>query len=44
MPFNTLRSMAMSSSGALPFHVAAGVADLAAGRPIRALRSILRRP
>lgn len=43
MPFNSLRSMAMSSSGELPFHVAAGIADIAAFHPIRGLRRILGR-
>jgi beta-glucosidase len=42
MPFQSLRSMAMSSGGVLPFHVAAGIADIAAFQPIRGLRSILR--
>jgi beta-glucosidase len=43
MPFQSLRAMAMSSSGELPFHVAAGLADLAAFHPIRGLRRILSR-
>ena len=42
MPFQSLRSMAMSSGGVLPFHVAAGIAEIAAFHPIRGLRSILR--
>lgn len=41
MPSNSLRSMAMSSAGALPYHVAAGLADLAAFHPIRGIRRIL---
>jgi beta-glucosidase len=41
MPFNSLRSMVMSSGGALPYHVAAGIADIAAFRPLRGLRTIL---
>lgn len=43
MPFQSLRSMAMSSSGELPYPLAAGLADLAAGRLIRGLRRILER-
>jgi beta-glucosidase len=42
MPFQSLRSMAMSSSGGLPFHVAAGFADIAAWHPVRGLRRIMR--
>ncbi|WP_431219924.1 glycoside hydrolase family 3 N-terminal domain-containing protein [Leifsonia xyli] len=41
MPFQSLRSMVMSSSGALPAHVAEGIADIASWRPIRGLRKIL---
>lgn len=41
MPFQSLRSMTMSSSGALPAHAAAGIAELATGHPIRGLRRIL---
>jgi beta-glucosidase len=40
MPFQSLRSMTMSSSGALPGHAAAGIAELAAGHPLRALRAL----
>jgi beta-glucosidase len=42
MPFQSLRSMTMSSSGALPGHVAVGIAELAARRPFRGLRRMLR--
>jgi beta-glucosidase len=38
---NTMRSMAMSSSGALSFRVATGLTQVAAWKPIRGLRSIL---
>jgi beta-glucosidase len=41
MPFNSLRSMAMSSGGALPYHVAQAIADIAAFHPLRGLRRIL---
>ena len=41
MPFQSLRSMVMSSSGALPDHVARGIADIAAWRPLRGIRTIL---
>lgn len=41
MPFNTLRVMVMSSSGELPFHVAEGIALIAAFHPIRGVRRIL---
>ena len=44
MPFNTLRSMAMSSTGALPYRVAAGIAELAAFRPLRAIHWFRRPP
>lgn len=43
MPFQSLRSMAMSSSGALPLHVAEGIAHFASGHPIRGIRTILRK-
>lgn len=43
MPFQSLRSMAMSSSGALPAHVAEGIADIAAWHPIRGVRKITRK-
>lgn len=41
MPTQSLRSMAMASSGALPHHVAAGIADIAAWHPLRGVRRIL---
>ncbi|MGM7698062.1 glycoside hydrolase family 3 C-terminal domain-containing protein [Microbacterium sp. A84] len=41
MPFNSLRSMAMSASGQFPFNLAQGIADIAAFHPIRGLRRIL---
>lgn len=44
MPFNTLRSMAMSSGGQFGYSTAEGIALLAAGHPIRAIRSLMRRP
>lgn len=37
----SLRSMSMSSAGALPYAVAAGIADLAAFHPVRGLRKII---
>ena len=43
MPFQSLRSMAMSSGGALPYNVARGIAEFAAWHPIRALKTILRK-
>jgi beta-glucosidase len=43
MPSNTLRSMAMSSGGRFSYDAAEGVALLAAGHPIRALRAFRRR-
>ena len=43
MPSMSLRSMVMSSDGAMPYRVAAGLADLAAGRPVRGLRRLLSR-
>lgn len=42
MPSNTLRSMAMSSGGQFSYDTAEGIALLAAGHPIRAIRSFLR--
>lgn len=44
MPSMSLRSMAMSSAGQLPFHVAQGLADLSAGHPWRGIRRLLARP
>lgn len=44
MPSMSLRSLAMSSSGVMPYSLAAGLADLAAWHPIRGLRRILGRP
>ncbi|MGN6128216.1 MAG: glycoside hydrolase family 3 N-terminal domain-containing protein, partial [Humibacter sp.] len=41
MPFNSLRSMVMSSGGELPHHVAAGIADIAACHPVRGVRTIM---
>jgi beta-glucosidase len=43
MPFQSLRSMVMSSGGAMPSHVAQGIAELAQGHPIRALRRLFRK-
>jgi beta-glucosidase len=43
MPFQSLRSMVMSSGGAMPSHVAQGITELAHGHPIRALRRLFRR-
>lgn len=40
MPSMSLRAMAMSSGGGLPYGVAAGLAELAAGHPLRALRAL----
>ena len=42
MPFNTLRSMAMSSGGRFSYDTAEGLALLAAGHPLRALRAFRR--
>ncbi|WP_394552056.1 glycoside hydrolase family 3 N-terminal domain-containing protein [Agromyces sp. MMS24-JH15] len=44
MPSMSLRSMAMSSGGAMPYHLAAGLAEIDAGHPIRGIRRILRGP
>lgn len=41
MPSNSLRSMAMSSNGLFPYHLAAGLADIATGHPLRGLRKII---
>ena len=41
MPNMSLRSMVMASSGAFPYRVAAGLVDLAAWHPLRALRRLL---
>jgi beta-glucosidase len=43
MPSNTLRSMAMSSSGQFGYDTAEGLALLATGHPIRALKTFARR-
>jgi beta-glucosidase len=43
MPFQSLRSLVMSSSGALPAHVARAIADFASWHPIRGLRALLKR-
>lgn len=43
MPFQSLRSMAMTSGGALPYRVAQGIADIAAWHPIRGIRTMLRK-
>jgi beta-glucosidase len=43
MPSNTLRAMAMSSSGEFSYDTAEGIALLATGHPLRALRSFLRK-
>ncbi len=43
MPFQSLRSMAMSSAGALPYPVAAAIAALATGHPLHALGHLVRR-
>lgn len=43
MPSMSLRAMAMSSNGALPYRVAAGIADLAGGHPLRGIRRLLSR-
>jgi len=40
MPFQSLRSLAMSSGGAMPLHVAQGIAELAQGHPVRAIRRL----
>src|SRR5690606_41425968 len=42
MPSNTLRGMVMSSGGQLAHHTAEGIALLAAGHPLRALRAFRR--
>jgi len=43
MPSMSLRAMAMSSAGELPYHVAAGLADLGTGHPLRGIRRLLSR-
>lgn len=43
MPSNSLRSMVMSSSGAMPWTLAAGLADIAAGHPVRGIRRLFDR-
>jgi beta-glucosidase len=43
MPSMSLRAMAMSSNGAMPYRVAAGIADLATGHPVRGIRRLLSR-
>jgi beta-glucosidase len=43
LPSQSLRSMAMSSAGALPYRIAQGIADLATFHPIRGLRRLLTR-
>jgi beta-glucosidase len=43
MPSMSLRAMAMSSAGELPYHVAAGLADLGSGHPWRGIRRLLSR-
>ncbi|GAA1963950.1 glycoside hydrolase family 3 N-terminal domain-containing protein [Agromyces allii] len=43
MPFMSLRSMTMSSSGGLSHEVAAGIVDIAAWHPVRGLRRMLKR-
>lgn len=43
MPSASLRSLSMSSAGAFPYEVAEGLAEIAAGHPIRGLRRILSR-
>jgi len=40
MPTQSLRSMSMSSSGALPYRVAAAMALASSGHPIRAIRAL----
>ncbi|QKJ20505.1 glycoside hydrolase family 3 N-terminal domain-containing protein [Microbacterium hominis] len=44
MPSMSLRSMAMSSAGELPFHIAEGLELLAAGHPIRGIRRLAGTP
>lgn len=41
MPSNSLRSMAMSSNGLFPYHLAAGIAEIAGGHLLRGLRTII---
>lgn len=41
LPTGSLRSLAMASSGQLPYHLAAGIADLGTGHPLRGMRTIL---
>jgi beta-glucosidase len=43
IPFQSLRSLAMASGGALPYRVAQGIAELAQGHPFRAVRRFLTR-
>jgi beta-glucosidase len=43
MPFQSLRSMAMASGGALPLPIAEGISHLAQGHPIRGIRRMLER-
>lgn len=40
MPFSSMRSLAMSSGGGFPYELAEGLAQIAAGHPIRGLRAI----
>jgi beta-glucosidase len=44
MPSMSLRAMAMSSAGELPYHVAAGLSDLGTGHPLRGIRRLLGGP
>ncbi len=41
MPTASMRSLVMSSNGRFPYELAAGLADIAAGHPIRGLRTML---
>ncbi|MBW9094984.1 glycoside hydrolase family 3 protein [Microbacterium jejuense] len=44
MPSMSLRAMAMSSAGELPYDVAAGLSDLGTGHLLRGIRRLLGRP
>lgn len=41
MPTNSLRSMAMASGGRFPYHVAKGVSEMAEGKVLRGLRTVV---
>jgi len=43
LPFESIRTMCMSSSGALPYHVAEAVVELANGRWLRGLSLLMKK-